>query len=116
MPFADADTASRLGLDAGGTPMTMWQLSFRVPMAEARAICTTRATLKAEALLRCDSWHAPIPALLRQTSLDDISGYPVWDREVPDAVVFRGHPRSSVTLLGDAAHPMSPFKVFLTWA
>ena len=70
----------------------------------------TNLGLKAEALSRCGGWHAPIPALLRQTCVDDISGYPVWDREVPDAVVFRGHPGSRVTMLGDAAHPMSPFK------
>ncbi len=95
---------------------TMWQLSF--PMSEKDAQDLSRGgpnALKAEALKRCGSWHSPIPDLLETTPIELISGYPVYDRELLEVDTFRcgyDDTRSSsrVTLLGDAAHPMSPFK------
>ena len=80
--------------------------------------------------------HAPIPQLLRDTRPEDITGYPAYDREplrvsIPGEAETEGHGEgggeaggcsgaemaayveggsSRVTLLGDAAHPMSPFK------
>jgi 2-polyprenyl-6-methoxyphenol hydroxylase-like FAD-dependent oxidoreductase len=37
-----------------------------------------------------------------------ISGYPVYDRELLQSDLLKN--AGSVTLIGDAAHPMSPFK------
>jgi heme/copper-type cytochrome/quinol oxidase subunit 1 len=37
-----------------------------------------------------------------------ITGYPVYDREMLTAEHFRN--AGNTTLIGDAAHPMSPFK------
>merc|ERR1719343_543330 len=69
------------------------------------------AALKAEALRRCDSWAVPVPQLLNTTDESLVSGYPVYDRPLLEPEAFkRSESGLSVTLLGDAAHPMSPFK------
>ncbi len=106
---------------------TMWQLSFPIPEEDALVLaCRGSSVLKEEALLRCSSWHAPIPQLLESTSNALISGYPAYDRAVLSEEELRTgnfnamfdreedatcRIRSRVTLIGDAAHPMSPFKV-----
>jgi salicylate hydroxylase len=86
----------------------MWQLSF--PMEEKDAIALSAQgthALKEEACRRTQ-WHDPIPQILAATKETEISGYPVYDRELLDAELLqKGGP---VTLIGDAAHPMSPFK------
>lgn len=95
MPF-DADTI-------------MWQLSFPLSETEAKELSTQGAkAMKAEALKRLSSWHDPIPQILAATSESDITGYPVYDRGLFDPALLRD--KGNVTLLGDAAHPMSPFK------
>ena len=64
---------------------------------------------------RCGEWHAPIPQLIASTPLDNITGYPCWDRP-PETIRTAlqtapdQEPTRLVTLLGDAAHAMSPFK------
>lgn len=57
---------------------------------------------------RRTQWHTPIPQILSATLPAQISGYPVYDRELlkPELLEKAG----AVTLIGDAAHPMSPFK------
>eukprot|EP00040_Diaphanoeca_grandis_P018354 m.96520 g.96520 ORF g.96520 m.96520 type:complete len:646 (-) comp26900_c0_seq7:123-2060(-) len=110
MPFADESTAVKLGLTETKSRLTMWQLSFPVSIEEAEKICKDKTSLKAEALKRCGDWHVPIPTLLKTTDLSVISGYPVFDREMPSPQTFRGALTSCVTMLGDACHPMSPFK------
>ena len=86
----------------------MWQLSFPMTENEARALSAKGPqALKEEALRRCQ-WHEPIPQILSATSATEVSGYPVYDRAPlqPEALAKR----KKVTLIGDAAHPMSPFK------
>ncbi len=85
----------------------MWQLSF--PLKESQALDLSRAgaiALKAESKKRVP-WHAPIPQIIDKTPVSNISGYPVYDRPLwqPPAI-----DQKQVTLIGDAAHPMSPFK------
>jgi 2-polyprenyl-6-methoxyphenol hydroxylase-like FAD-dependent oxidoreductase len=63
--------------------------------------------LKEEARRRTQ-WHDPIPQIIAATLEAQISGYPVYDRELlkPELLEKAGQ----ITLIGDAAHPMSPFK------
>lgn len=86
----------------------MWQFSFPMPEEEAKALSARGAlALKEEACHRAQ-WHSPIPQILSATLPAQISGYPVYDRELlkPEHLKNAG----AMTLIGDAAHPMSPFK------
>jgi len=86
----------------------MWQLSFPMQEDAAKALSNKGViALKEEALRRCQ-WHQPIPEILMATQNDKISGYPVYDRELIDPLLLAKS--NQVTLIGDAAHPMSPFK------
>jgi len=86
----------------------MWQLSFPMPESAAQALSAEGAeALKAEACQRTQ-WHSPIPQILAATPAALVSGYPVYDRALLSADVLAD--RGPITLLGDAAHPMSPFK------
>lgn len=105
MPFECFDDAER--------DTTMWQLSFPVAEEEAKRLGSDPALLLAAAAERCGGWHDPIAQLIEATEPHLVSGYPVYDRDLPTADEFRGTGRgvdAHVTLLGDAAHPMSPFK------
>lgn len=86
----------------------MWQFSFPMSEEEAKALSLEGPeALKKEACKRAN-WHHPIPQILAATKVAQISGYPVYDRELltPELLQKAG----SITLIGDAAHPMSPFK------
>mmetsp|Transcript_2164 Transcript_2164/g.4686 ORF Transcript_2164/g.4686 Transcript_2164/m.4686 type:complete len:682 (+) Transcript_2164:147-2192(+) len=98
--------------------LSMWQLSFPMGEQDARELSGRGPTaLKAEVLRRCHTWHTPIPELLSKTPEGMITGYPCYDRSLVNTHTLRvGNSGQSetggdlVTLLGDAAHPMSPFK------
>lgn len=86
----------------------MWQFSFPLDEEEAKALSAKGAlALKEEACQRAQ-WHQPIPQILSATLPAQITGYPIYDRELlsPKFLEKAG----AFTLLGDAAHPMSPFK------
>lgn len=108
-----------LSMDTPSVGETMWQLSFPLEEKDAIVLSSKGANaLKDEALKRVGNWHVPVPELVEHTPLELITGYPVYDRDVVDLDTFRhgdgtdcertnyGH----VTMIGDAAHPMSPFK------
>lgn len=86
----------------------MWQLSFPMPEEEAKALSAEGALALKEEACRRAQWHTPIPQILSATLPAQISGYPVYDRELlkPELLEKAG----ALTLIGDAAHPMSPFK------
>lgn len=86
----------------------MWQLSFPMAEEEAKALSAQGAQALKEEACRITQWHNPIPQILRATLEAQISGYPVYDRELlkPELLEKSG----AATLIGDAAHPMSPFK------
>jgi len=86
----------------------MWQLSFPLSEKEAKVLSSRGPiALKKEACIRTQ-WHTPIPQILEATKTDKVSGYPVYDRILlKPEILGKAH---RVTLIGDAAHPMSPFK------
>ncbi len=58
---------------------------------------------KAEVLERFEGWHEPVPAVIRATPEAGILRNDVYDREP-----LERWGEGRVTLLGDAAHPMTP--------
>ena len=116
--FETVDGTTRIYAMPFTTCSTMWQLSFPYPEDAVLALVKDTAALKVEILRRCGEWHAPIPDLLRSTPLHGMSGYPVYDREPLNPRILRPEakegavltPQRRVTLIGDAAHPMTPFK------
>ena len=106
--FQTANGHERIYMMPYDANSVMWQLSF--PMAEdtAKGLSAKGSqALKAEALRRCQ-WHDPIPQILAATQDAQVSGYPVYDRALLESSLLEKGDK--VTLIGDAAHPMSPFK------
>ena len=106
--FQTANGNERIYMMPFTSDSVMWQLSFPMQEKDAKALSAKGAkALKDEACRRCQ-WHNPIPQILSATLETQVSGYPVYDRALLDsALLAKG---SQVTLIGDAAHPMSPFK------
>ena len=106
--FQTANGNERIYMMPYSSDTIMWQLSF--PMKEAAAISLSakgKEALKEEACRRT-KWHDPIPQILAATPVEKISGYPVYDRDLLTAEMLEKE--DQITLIGDAAHPMSPFK------
>jgi len=106
--FQTANGNERIYMMPYSSDSVMWQLSFPMPEDEAKALSTQGTQALKEEACRRTPWHDPIPQILAATLESQISGYPVYDRELLDSeLLSKG---KQVTLLGDAAHPMSPFK------
>jgi len=86
----------------------MWQLSFPMEEDEAKALSARGPEALKEEARRRTQWHDPIPQIMEATPVANISGYPVYDRELLTPELFAKS--NCITLIGDAAHPMSPFK------
>jgi salicylate hydroxylase len=106
--FQTANGHERIYLMPYTVDSVMWQLSFPMPEEEAKALSAQGAAALKAAAIRCVPWHTPIPEILNATLATQVSGYPVYDRALLDAKTLE--PWKNITLLGDAAHPMSPFK------
>ena len=106
--FQTANGKERIYIMPYKVDSVMWQLSF--PMTEKDAIELSAQGSKAlrDEAIRRTQWHDPIPQILFATQEDYVSGYPVYDRELLHSEFFKN--AGKVTLIGDAAHPMSPFK------
>lgn len=106
--FQTANGHERIYVMPFDADSVMWQLSYPMLESAAKALSAEGAeALKAEACKRAQ-WHLPIPQILAATPAYLISGYPVYDRALLSADELAG--MGPITLLGDAAHPMSPFK------
>ncbi|KAJ3121156.1 hypothetical protein HK100_012506 [Physocladia obscura] len=91
---------------------SMWQLSWLLE-SEHDALVLAKsgsAGLKDEALRQCDGFNEPVLDIIKDTDLSLVTGYPVYDRDVLSVPIVFHEEFDRVTLLGDAAHPMSPFK------
>lgn len=106
--FQTANGNERIYVMPYTSTSVMWQLSFPMPEKDAKALSAQgTAALKKEASERTQ-WHIPIPQIIAATQETNISGYPVYDREFLNPELLKNV--GAVTLIGDAAHPMSPFK------
>lgn len=106
--FQTVNGTERIYVMPYDTDSIMWQVSFPMTKENARALSIQGARALKQEVQKRFQWHDPIPQILEATPVALISGYPVYDRALL-------HPESlaqatNVTLIGDAAHPMSPFK------
>lgn len=87
----------------------MWQFSFPLDEEYAKELNKQgSAAMKSEIIKRVKTWHDPITQIIHNTTESKITGYPIYDRDVLDHKLLTSS--EHVTLIGDAAHPMSPFK------
>ena len=106
--FQTANGNERIYMMPYDSNSIMWQLSFPISENEAKELSAKGPTFLKEEACKRTQWHTPIPQILAATLEAQISGYPVYDRELlTSELLLKG---KNVTLIGDAAHPMSPFK------
>lgn len=106
--FQTANGNERIYIMPYTSDSVMWQLSFPMPENEAKALSSQGPQSLKEEAIRRTQWHSPIPEILATTMEAQISGYPVYDRELLQSELLEKAKKA--TLIGDAAHPMSPFK------
>ena len=106
--FQTANGNERIYIMPYSSDAIMWQLSFPITENEAKVLSAQGAKALKEEACRRTQWHKPIPQILAATLEAQISGYPAYDRALlsPELLEKAG----ALTLIGDAAHPMSPFK------
>jgi 2-polyprenyl-6-methoxyphenol hydroxylase-like FAD-dependent oxidoreductase len=106
--FQTANGNERIYIMPYTSDSVMWQLSFPMPEKEAKELSAQGPQALKEEACRRTQWHDPIPQILAATLETQVSGYPVYDRELLQPELLKKG--RQVTLIGDAAHPMSPFK------
>lgn len=106
--FQTANGNERIYMMPYTSDTIMWQLSFPMLEEDAKALSAKGPEALKEEACRRTQWHDPIPQILKATLATQISGYPVYDRELLKPEMFKS--AGKATLIGDAAHPMSPFK------
>ncbi|MEL0636889.1 NAD(P)/FAD-dependent oxidoreductase [Marinomonas sp. TI.3.20] len=106
--FQTANGNERIYIMPYSSDSVMWQLSFPMTEEAAKTLSAQGVQALKEEALRRVQWHAPIPQIVSATKAALVSGYPVYDRALltPEWLANA----DKVTLIGDAAHPMSPFK------
>lgn len=106
--FQTANGNERIYMMPYTAESVMWQLSFPMSEEEAKALSAQGAEALKEEACRRTQWHDPIPQIMAATLAAQVSGYPVYDRELLHSELLEKG--NQITLIGDAAHPMSPFK------
>jgi hypothetical protein len=104
------DGKSRLFVKPFSVDKCMWQLTFKVSRDDE--IYHQLGQNDMEGLLDrakyvTRDWHEPIPKLISDTQPCDVRAGPIFDRDPLDKI---NKDVACVTMLGDAVHPMSPFK------
>uniref|UniRef100_UPI00404ACF65 FAD-dependent oxidoreductase n=1 Tax=Flavobacterium sp. TaxID=239 RepID=UPI00404ACF65 len=106
--FQTANGSDRIYIMPYDAESVMWQLSFQMTEKKAKELSNKGTKALKEEACRRTQWHNPIPQILAATPENKVSGYPVYDRELLESKLLEKG--NKVTLIGDAAHPMSPFK------
>ena len=106
--FQTANGNERIYMMPYASDSIMWQLSFPMSEKEAKALSARGPKALKDEAHRRTQWHDPIPQILAATLEAQVSGYPVYDRELLTSDILEKG--TQITLIGDAAHPMSPFK------
>ncbi|QXP65374.1 NAD(P)/FAD-dependent oxidoreductase [Polaribacter sp. HaHaR_3_91] len=106
--FQTANGNERIYMMPFDSETIMWQLSFPLSEKKAKELNIKGAKFLKEEACKRTQWHSPIPQIVAATNEAQISGYPVYDRPLLNTKLLEKE--SKVTLIGDAAHPMSPFK------
>ncbi len=106
--FQTANGHERIYMMPYTSDAVMWQLSYPIPEHEAKELCAKGIPALKQEAIRRTQWHHPIPQIMAATPETNLSGYPVYDRELLEATSL--DKIGACTLIGDAAHPMSPFK------
>ena len=106
--FQTVNGKERIYMMPYDTEAIMWQFSFPLAEKEAKNLSHQGANALKKETLRRAQWHNPIPEIIRATEDHLVSGYPVYDREILTTEALKCE--NQATLIGDAAHPMSPFK------
>ena len=106
--FQTANGNERIYMMPFDSDSIMWQLSFPMSEDEAKNLSNKGSEALKEEAIRRTNWHKPIPQILKATLANQVSGYPVYDRALLNPELMKTFGKA--TLIGDAAHPMSPFK------
>lgn len=106
--FQTVNGSERIYVMPFSSDSIMWQFSFPISENEAKKITAGGADALKEEVCRRANWHDPIPQIILATLPSQITGYPVYDRKLLNPEDLEN--AKSVTLIGDAAHPMTPFK------
>ena len=106
--FQTANGNERIYMMPFDTDTVMWQLSFPMKETEAKLLSAKGPEALKEEAIRRTPWHDPIPQIVEATQSAQVTGYPVYDRDLLNPYILANG--QHVTLIGDAAHPMSPFK------
>ena len=107
--FQTANGKERIYIMPYDADSVMWQLSFPISENVAKKLSAKGAKYLKEEACKRTNWHTPIPEIIKATLESEISGYPVYDREILSTTLLE-KTEKNITLIGDAAHPMSPFK------
>lgn len=81
-----------------------WSVGISAPGPKTFSEWTPEMLL-AEVLGRVEKWHEPIAEVVRSTHANEVTVRDAYDRAPPRAMV-----RGRLALLGDAAHPMTPYQ------
>ena len=80
--FQTANGNERIYIMPFTSDSVMWQLSFPMPENEAKILSARGSEALKEEAYRRTQWHAPIPQIIAATLATQVSGYPVYDREI----------------------------------
>ena len=106
--FQTANGNERVYMMPFDSDTVMWQLSFPMSVEAAKELSAQGPKALKDEACRRTQWHDPIPQIVQTTQEAQVSGYPVYDRALLTPELLKKG--KQITLIGDAAHPMSPFK------